>query len=196
MALEDPLSPAAIRSRTGRRPFLIVAPHGGRREVARRPWSAGSLRVNDLHTAELAADLAEHLDADALINTTIDRNDLDLNRVAQIRSRAPWFLDLIAARLERMQQEHERLTVLFVHGWNVVNPACDCGLGVSPSKRTPVSPGGAIGATRQPAQPPVNQEPATSQPATPAYVAPLPLSTTPTVRTRITRSSRKLCLRM
>jgi len=119
----------ALRVRRGRQPLLIVAPHGGRRHPGRRPWTSGALRVNDLHTADLAWDLAEQLDADALVNDEVDRNDLDLNRITQIRARAPWFLDELAEHLESVRQR-QGAAVLFVHGWNVGNPICDVGLGV------------------------------------------------------------------
>jgi len=85
--------------------------------------------VNDLHTADLAWELAERLDADALVNDEIDRNDLDLNRITQIRARAPWFLDTLGEHLEALWRQHHAGTVLFVHGWNVGNPTCDVGLG-------------------------------------------------------------------
>lgn len=126
----------SLRQRRGSKPVLIVAPHGGRRQPERRLWTSGSVRVNDLHTAEIAVELAEALDADALLNTAIDRNDLDLNRIAQVRARAPWFLDALAERLEDLSARHSQVTVLFVHGWNVVNPACDCGLGIAPPSLT------------------------------------------------------------
>jgi hypothetical protein len=119
-----------MRVRRGHRPLLIVAPHGGRRQPERRPWTSGALRVNDLHTADFAWELAERLDADALVNDEIDRNDLDLNRLTQIRARAPWFLDSLGERLESMHG-HQGAAVLFVHGWNVVNPTCDVGLGAA-----------------------------------------------------------------
>ena len=120
----------ALRVRRGRAPLLIIAPHGGRRHPSRRPWTSGALRVNDLHTADLAFELADRLDADAIVNDEIDRNDLDLNRITQIRARAPWFLDTVADHLEALWQRHgAALAVLFVHGWNVADPACDIGLG-------------------------------------------------------------------
>ncbi len=121
-----------MQVRSGTAPLLLVAPHGGRRDPERHPWSEGSVRVNDLHTGDLTLELAERLDADALINLDLDRNDVDLNRIRQVRTRAPWFLDLLAEHLRALWQRHQRATVLFIHGWNVVNPACDVGIGVSP----------------------------------------------------------------
>ncbi len=112
--------------------MLLVAPHGGRRDPERHPWQAGGLRVNDLYTADLALELGERLDADVIANAALDRNDLDLNRLGQVRSRAPWFLEALAARLEALLERHRDVAVLFVHGWNVANPICDCGIGTPP----------------------------------------------------------------
>jgi hypothetical protein len=129
-ASRDAARKGHVRRRAGREPILIVAPHGGRREPRLHAWAAGSIRVNDLHTADLAWELAERLDADALVNTAIDRNDLDLNRLAQIRTHAPWFLDMLADVLERIALPGgPPATVLVIHGWNVGNPACDLGVG-------------------------------------------------------------------
>ena len=50
----------------GRAPIVLVAPHGGRRDTERRPWGSVPLKMNDLHTAALAHDLAARLDASAL----------------------------------------------------------------------------------------------------------------------------------
>jgi hypothetical protein len=124
-----------MQVRSGTAPLLLVAPHGGRRDPERRPWSEGSVRVNDLHTGDLTLQLAERLDADALINLDVDRNDVDLNRIRQVRTRAPWFLGLLAEHLKTLRQRHQRPTVLFIHGWNVVNPACDVGIGVAADGR-------------------------------------------------------------
>jgi hypothetical protein len=113
----------------GNRPLVLVAPHGGRRDAARRPWAAGHLRVNDLHTATLAAELAEATGAAALINADRDRNDVDLNRIVEAHDRAPRFLEQLAELLEPLVARHGRLTLLALHGWNVVQPAVDLGLG-------------------------------------------------------------------
>ena len=59
-------------------PLVLVAPHGGRRDAERRPWAGGHLRMNDLHTASLTAELAALLGAGALINEKYDRNEVDL----------------------------------------------------------------------------------------------------------------------
>ena len=62
-------APAWCRWRRGRSAVLVIAPHGGRRDPgANRSGIAAPLRarkVNDLHTADLAEELADGLDAGA-----------------------------------------------------------------------------------------------------------------------------------
>jgi len=116
----------------GRAPIVLVAPHGGRRDAERRPWGGAALKMNDLHTAALAEDLAARLDASALINASTDRNDVDLNRVTAAHDGAPAFLDALAELVADALSRHPRVTVLTVHGWNVVQPAVDIGLGAQP----------------------------------------------------------------
>jgi hypothetical protein len=116
----------------GERPLVLVAPHGGRRDARRRPWAGGRLRMNDLHTAELTAELAALTGAAALINATHDRNDVDLNRIHDADARAPWFLERLAALVDAAVARHGRATVVFLHGWNVVQPVVDVGLGCAP----------------------------------------------------------------
>ena len=111
----------------GATPLVLVAPHGGRRDTARRPWGAAPLKVNDLHTAALTAELARVTGASAIINTAADRNDVDLNRVSAAHDRAPWFLERLADVLAATLARHGRATLLTVHGWNVVQPAVDLG---------------------------------------------------------------------
>jgi hypothetical protein len=113
---------------TGRGAVVVLAPHGGRRR-APRPADDASVKVNDVHTAELAAELAAAVDASYIINTQCDRNELDLNRVSQIRARAPWFLPLLEALLDELLQRHATVELLVVHGWNVTQPKCDIGIG-------------------------------------------------------------------
>ena len=117
---------------TGTAPLVLVAPHGGRRDAARRPWGSAPLKVNDLHTAALTAELAAATGASALINTAADQNDVNLNRVSASHDRAPWFLERLAEALAATLARHGRATLLTVHGWNVVQPAVDVGLGCTP----------------------------------------------------------------
>jgi hypothetical protein len=130
--------PEWMRSRRGGAPLLVVAPHGG---ISDRdllvPPSAPS-RSNDLHTASLAEALAARLDASLLANAARDRNQLDLNRVDEVLARAPWFVEAIAEHVERILGRHEVAEVLFVHGWHIVQPKCDVGVGASlePSRAT------------------------------------------------------------
>jgi hypothetical protein len=109
-------------------PILLVAPHGGR-----RPADApirDSLKVNDLYTAELTTVLAARTGSYALINHAGDRNDLDLNRISQVRTQAPWFLDALVELLSMLVARHGSARVFFIHGWNVVQPVCDLGMGL------------------------------------------------------------------
>jgi len=112
--------------REGTRPLVIVAPHGGRR---RRPIRRGD-SVNDLHTAEIAWELAVRLDAHAIVNHGLDRNDIDLNRITHLTTRAPEVLALLAAAIDEAARGGEVPLVLFVHGWNMVVPCCDIGIGL------------------------------------------------------------------
>ncbi len=116
----------------GDSPLVLVAPHGGRRDAVRRPWAAGRLRMNDLHTATLTEELAGLLGAAAVINDAHDRNDVDLNRIVEAHERAPWFLERLAAVLGATLADHARATLLALHGWNVVQPVVDLGLGCGP----------------------------------------------------------------
>lgn len=112
----------------GEVPILLVAPHGGR-----RPADApilDSIKVNDLHTADLTTELATRLRAYALINHSYDRNDLDLNRISQVRTHAPWLLSALEELLSRLVEHHGSARVFFVHGWNVVQLVCDLGVGL------------------------------------------------------------------
>lgn len=125
------VSPPWCLWRHGASPQLIVAPHGGRRDdsAGARPDRATALKVNDLHTADLAAELAAALKASLLVNPFCDRNRLDLNRISQVRTRAPWFLALLDRLLAAIVARHGRAEVLFIHGWNVVQARCDAGVG-------------------------------------------------------------------
>ncbi len=109
-------------------PLLLIAPHGGRAEPRTR--SMLNPKVNDLHTAEITRGLAARLGASALINVAMDRNRLDCNRLSQIIERAPWLLELIAERVDAIVARHGRVTVLLIHGWNIIEPRLDFGLGL------------------------------------------------------------------
>jgi len=112
----------------GAAPLLLIAPHGGRAGEAAR--ATLHPKVNDLETAAITRELARRLGAPALINAGMDRNELDCNRLAQLAGRAPWMLDLIARRVEEIVARHGRATVLLIHGWNIIEPRVDFGLGL------------------------------------------------------------------
>ena len=82
----------------GRTPLVLVAPHGGRRDPARRPWGEGAQKVNDLHTAALTLELAEATGGAALVNAHVDRNDVDLTRLSAAHDHAPEFLERLTER--------------------------------------------------------------------------------------------------
>jgi len=124
-----PLSFEIVRGST---PLLLVAPHGGRRDPDRRPWTSGGLKTNDIHTADLTRRLAARSDASALINDHLDRNDVDLNRISAAHRDAPAFLEALATLLADMLARHGQATVLTIHGWNAIAPALDLGLGCKP----------------------------------------------------------------
>ncbi len=112
----------------GKAPIVLVAPHGGR-----RPSNApirDSIKVNDLHTATLTRQLASRTGGYALINQSLDRNEIDLNRVSQVRTDAPWFPDALLELMSHLVARHGTAKVFFVHGWNVVQPVCDLGVGL------------------------------------------------------------------
>jgi hypothetical protein len=112
----------------GGSPVLLIAPHGGR--AGKAAQATLHPKVNDLHTAEITRELAARLDACALINSAMDRNHIDCNRIPQLAERAPWVLEIIAQRLTVMVERFGRATVLLVHGWNIIEPRVDFGLGV------------------------------------------------------------------
>jgi len=106
--------------------ILLIAPHGGRAETAFR---GPNPKVNDLHTAEITRTLADRFAASALVNFGMDRNRLDCNRLDQLVERAPWLLEIIAQRVHEMVARHGQAIVLLIHGWNVIEPRVDFGLG-------------------------------------------------------------------
>ena len=120
--------PDWMRYIEGDLPIVFVAPHGGR-----RPTDApirDSVKVNDLYTAELTAELAARTRGYALINHALDRNEIDLNRVSRVRSDAPWFPAALAELLSDLVERCGTASVFFIHGWNVVQPVCDLGIGL------------------------------------------------------------------
>lgn len=125
----------------GAAPLLLIAPHGGRAG----PASAARLhpKVNDLYTAEITRELAALLGAPALINAGMDRNDLDCNRINQLAMRAPWLLEMIADRVEQLVERADRVQVVLVHGWNIIEPRVDIGLGVRAGADGTLRPVGA-----------------------------------------------------
>src|ERR1700687_1241647 len=125
----------------GAAPILLIAPHGGRAGVASRLTLHP--KVNDLETAAITRDLAQRLGAAALINAAMDRNEIDCNRLSQLGARAPWMLDLIAQCVNRMVERHGHATVLLIHGWNVIEPRIDFGLGLHDANGRLRPPAGA-----------------------------------------------------
>lgn len=119
--------PAWCRVRRGGGALLLVAPHGGARHRARP--TRGPVKVNDLHTAALAEELATALDAALVANPVLDRNELDLNRISQVARAATWFPALLEALLAEILDRHARAEVIFLHGWNTLQPKCDVGVG-------------------------------------------------------------------
>ena len=115
--------------RSGRAPLLLVAPHGGRRAKASALDLDDPRKVNDLHTAEITLELSRRLDAPAIVNRAEDRNRLDLNRVTDVRERAPWLLDLLLEAARHQIAASGEAVVLFLHGWNAIQPYCDVGIG-------------------------------------------------------------------
>jgi hypothetical protein len=125
----------------GAAPILLIAPHGGRAGAASR--STLHPKVNDLETAAITRDLAQRIGAAALINAGMDRNEIDCNRLSQLADRAPWMLDLIAQRTSRIVADHGHATVLLIHGWNVIEPRIDFGLGLRDARGRLQPPAGA-----------------------------------------------------
>ncbi len=115
----------------GDAPLLLIAPHGGQAGSAARAMLHP--KVNDLHTADITRELALRLRAAAIINARMDRNRLDLNRLSQVMGAVPWMLEMIVERLEDIIARHQRAVVLLIHGWNVIEPRVDLGVGLKSS---------------------------------------------------------------
>ncbi len=124
-------SPDWCESSFGTSNVLVVAPHGGLSGDPLLSAAAAGRRGNDLHTATLARELAASLSGASIINGAHDRNVLDLNRVRDVVTRAPWFLEELERHLDRILESHETARVLFVHGWHVGQARCDLGIGAS-----------------------------------------------------------------
>jgi hypothetical protein len=60
----------------------------------------------------------------------MDRNRLDCNRIEQLAKHAPWFLEMIAQRTELLIERHGRAVIMLIHGWNIIEPRLDYGLGL------------------------------------------------------------------
>jgi hypothetical protein len=119
--------PGWLRYRIGNRPIVLVAPHGGERARAIRRGDG----MNDLYTAELTHELARRLDAYAVVNEGLDRNDIDLNRISAVVERAPELLPVLRDAVTRAGVGASATPlVLFVHGWNISSLACDIGIGL------------------------------------------------------------------
>jgi hypothetical protein len=112
----------------GDAPILLIAPHGGRAGAAAR--ATLHPKVNDLETAAITRELAARLGASAFINFGMDRNELDCNRLSQLMAREPWLLSALADHLAQLAVHHGRVTVLLIHGWNIIEPRVDLGLGL------------------------------------------------------------------
>jgi len=120
----------------GRTPLVLVAPHGGRRDARLHPWGSRPLKMNDLHTAALTFELAERSGAAALVNQDLDRNVTDLNRIGAADAAAPAFLERLRTLIAAAHARHGFAVVVTIHGWNVVQPAVDLGLGCRPQNGT------------------------------------------------------------
>ncbi len=107
---------------------LLIAPHGGKASAAAE--AIVHPKINDLQTAEISRELARRLDATALINSGMDRNELDCNRLGQLISRAPWLLEEIADEVANIVARCGRAVVLLIHGWNIIEPRVDLGFGL------------------------------------------------------------------
>ncbi len=127
-----PQLPDWLEVGTGDGPFLVIAPHGGAKAAtspSRPRLRQRRSRINDLHTAEVARRLTARLGASRIINHAMDRNQLDLNRISQVHSKAPWLLEWIAKLIDPVVQRGETVRILVVHGWNVNQSRCDLGIG-------------------------------------------------------------------
>jgi len=126
---DSALIPPCCEWARGEAPILFVAPHGGRRAQVDATAPLPRLRVNDIYTPEVTRMLAGALDAGCVLNTGMDRNVLDLNRISHVRTQAPWFLTLLTQEIAHIIVRHGRVELVFVHGWNTGQATCDIGIG-------------------------------------------------------------------
>jgi len=119
--------PDWLWARRGSVPVVVYAPHGGLREREVRRSDS----VNDINTAELSREIAERLDAHALVNHGRDRNDTDLNRISDLTRGEPVVLAELRRQLEAAAGDGAVPLLLLVHGWNVAAPWCDIGVGMT-----------------------------------------------------------------
>src|SRR5260221_7031446 len=107
----EPVLPPWMRFVDGESPVILIAPHGGRRP-ADAPIK-DNIKVNDLYAAELTEEIAARTHGYALINQAFDRNLLDLNRISQVRARAPWFLEASVELVTVLIERHGEARVFF-----------------------------------------------------------------------------------
>ncbi|MDG1957263.1 MAG: hypothetical protein P8K76_17180 [Candidatus Binatia bacterium] len=121
--------PSWLVSGTGDSNILVLAPHGGISEKDLLQPSSWPRKGNDLRTAALGLRLAEELSASFLINDSLDRNAIDLNRIDQTARDAPVFLEALETHLENLLRSRERVRILVVHGWHITQSKVDFGFG-------------------------------------------------------------------
>ena len=121
--------PSWLISGSGESNILVLAPHGGISEKDLLLPEAWPRKGNDLRTAALASRLARELSASFLINDSMDRNSIDLNRIDQTARDAPVFLEALETHLLDLLQAHERVRILVVHGWHITQAKVDFGIG-------------------------------------------------------------------
>ena len=47
-----------------------------------------------------------------------------------MRAHATWFLEALVELVSALVERHDTVRVFFIHGWNVVQPVCDLGMGM------------------------------------------------------------------
>ena len=163
----------------GAAPMLLIAPHGGR--AGRASQTTLHPKVNDLETAAITREscaASRRRRQQHYINAGMDRNEIDCNRLSQLAARAPWMLDLIAQSANQIVQRHGHATVLLLHGWNVIEPRLDFGLGLRDADgrlRPPVAGARYLGqrpllsTVPSPHFPRVSKRPASFQPSACGY---------------------------